>query len=115
MYIEYKQGDKYEKIVLSQQGYDSRIIPYQRGDIVDAKGTILATSLDVYNVIFDCSVLEKQKKKIVNGTISAILSCFPDLKEDDLRRILNENPKSQYNILLRKLPDTAICGIRSRQ
>ena len=104
MYIEYKQGDKYEKIVLSQQGYDSRIIPYQRGDIVDAKGTILATSLDVYNVIFDCSVLEKQKKKIVNGTISAILSCFPDLKEDDLRRILNENPKSQYNILLRKLP-----------
>ena len=32
MYIEYKQGDKYEKIVLSQQGYDSRIIPYQRGD-----------------------------------------------------------------------------------
>lgn len=57
MYIEYTSGDKYEKIVLSQQEYDSRIIPYQRGDIVDTKGTILATSVDVYNVILDCKVL----------------------------------------------------------
>ena len=62
MYIEYSQGEKYEKIVLSQQGYDSRIIPYQRGDIVDAKVNVLATSLDVYNVIFYCTVLSKQKK-----------------------------------------------------
>ena len=35
MYIEYTSGDKYEKIVLSQQEYDSQTIPYQRGDIVD--------------------------------------------------------------------------------
>ena len=38
MYIEYTSGDKYEKIVLSQQEYDSQTIPYQRGDIVDSKG-----------------------------------------------------------------------------
>ena len=38
MYIEYTSGEKYEKIVLAQQGYDSQTIPYQRGDIVDAKG-----------------------------------------------------------------------------
>ena len=38
MYIEYTSGEKYEKIVLSQQEYDSKVIPYQRGDIVDAKG-----------------------------------------------------------------------------
>ncbi len=38
MYIEYTSGEKkYEKIVLAQQGYDSQTIPYQRGDIVDAK------------------------------------------------------------------------------
>ena len=36
MYIEYTSGEKYEKIVLSQQEYDSKVIPYQRGDIVDA-------------------------------------------------------------------------------
>ena len=53
MYIEVKSGEKYEKIVLSQQEYDSTILPYQRGDIVDAKGSVLATSTDVYNVILD--------------------------------------------------------------
>ena len=48
MYIEYTSGEKYEKIVLSQQEYDSKVIPYQRGDIVDAKGTVMATSIAVY-------------------------------------------------------------------
>ena len=36
MYIEYTSGDKYEKKVLSMQSYDSKTIPYQRGDIVDS-------------------------------------------------------------------------------
>ena len=92
MYIEYSQGEKYEKIVLSQQGYDSRIIPYQRGDIVDAKGTVLATSLDVYNVIFDCTVLSKQKKEIIDGTISAMTACFPELKAEELYQKVKEEP-----------------------
>ena len=47
MYIEYTSGERYEKIVLSQQEYDSQTIPYQRGDIVDSKGTVLATSIAV--------------------------------------------------------------------
>lgn len=61
MYIEYTSGDKYEKIVLSQQEYDSQTIPYQRGDIVDSKGTVLATSIAVYNVILDCSVMTSKR------------------------------------------------------
>ena len=36
--------EDYSKIVLSQQSYDSRVIPYRRGDIVDRNGTYLATS-----------------------------------------------------------------------
>ena len=64
MYIEYTSGEKYEKIVLAQQGYDSQTIPYQRGDIVDAKGTVLATSIAVYNVILDCSVLNDDEKYV---------------------------------------------------
>ena len=47
MYIQYAKGATYEKIVLSQQAYDSETIPYRRGDILDAKGTILATSTEV--------------------------------------------------------------------
>lgn len=104
MYIEYSQGDKYEKIVLSQQGFDSRIIPYQRGDIVDTKGTVLATSLDVYNVIFDCTVLSKQEQKVIDGTISAMTACFPDLKAEELYQKVKEEPENPYTILLRKLP-----------
>ena len=56
-YIELKSGDKYAKIVLNQQEYSSKTIPFRRGDIVDRKGTVLATSTDVYNVILDCYVL----------------------------------------------------------
>ena len=56
-YIGYSSGDKYEKIVLSQLDYDSRTIPFRRGDITDSKGTLLATSVDVYNLVLDCVVL----------------------------------------------------------
>ena len=33
------------------QSYDSKTIPYQRGEIIDRSGTVLATSVAVYNVI----------------------------------------------------------------
>ncbi len=104
MYIEYESGDRYEKIVLSQQGYDSRSIPYQRGDIVDAKGTVLATSLDVYNVIFDCNVLNQKEQEEIDATVEAIAACFEDVDADDLYQRLKEHPKSQYETLLKKLP-----------
>ena len=39
-----KNEDKYTQIVLAQQSYDSRVIPYRRGDIVDRNGTYLATT-----------------------------------------------------------------------
>lgn len=104
MYIEYTSGDKYEKIVLAQQVYDSKTIPYQRGDIIDTKGTVLATNIDVYNVIFDCKVLNKKKQKEIDGTISAIVTCFPELKEADLYQKLKDNPEGQYVTLLKKVP-----------
>ncbi len=102
MYIEYTSGEKYEKIVLSQQEYNSRTIPYQRGDIVDTKGTVLATSVDVYNVILDCKVLN-QKEKDKNDTIDALVSCFPDLNKDDILKELEEHPASQYTVLAKRL------------
>lgn len=83
MYIEYTSGEKYEKIVLSQQEYDSKVIPYQRGDIVDAKGTVMATSIAVYNVILDCSVLTSDEDYVA-PTIQALVQCFPDLSSDEL-------------------------------
>ena len=61
-YINATSGEQYERIVLSQnqQQYESRMIPFKRGDIVDRNGTILATSERVYNVILDCHVVNTQ-------------------------------------------------------
>ena len=102
MYIEHTSGKKYEKKVLSQQKYDSTVIPYQRGNITDCKGTILATSVDVYNVILDCKVLNSDSADI-DPTIDALITCFPQLNEIDLRNLITDKPKSQYNVLAKKL------------
>ncbi len=104
MYIKHTSGKKYEKIVLSQQGYDSTLIPYQRGSITDSRGTILATSVDVYNVILDCKVLNSDKEN-VEPTVAALMQCFPDtLEEGTIRELIAKSPDSQYNVLTRRLP-----------
>lgn len=58
-FINLNDGKNYERTVLkqTQQQYESRIIPFKRGDIRDRNGTILATSDKVYNLILDCKVV----------------------------------------------------------
>lgn len=107
MYIEYTSGEKYEKIVLSQQEYDSQIIPYQRGDIVDSKGTVLATSTVVYNVILDCYVMTSDEEYI-GPTIEALVQCFPELTSEQLYGYVRDNPDSRYIVLQKKLSYDAI-------
>ncbi len=111
MYINYTSGEKYEKKVLSMQSYDSKTIPYQRGDIIDCNGTVLATSVAVYNVILDCSVLTSESKvdgemvqKYLEPTLDALLDCFPELERETLEKYATERPDSKYIILLKKLP-----------
>lgn len=111
MYINYTSGEKYEKKVLSMQSYDSKTIPYQRGDIIDCNGTVLATSVAVYNVILDCSVLTSESKvdgemvqKYLEPTLDALLDCFPELERETLEEYTTERPDSKYIILLKKLP-----------
>ena len=103
MYIENTSGEKYKKIVLSQQQYNSTTIPYKRGDIIDAKGTVLATSIDVYNVILDCKVLNSDlNKEKVDPTILHLTECFPEITAEQVRDALANNPRSQYTVLLKK-------------
>lgn len=102
MYIEYTSGAKYEKIVLAQQDYSSTIIPYQRGDIIDAKGTVLATSVDVYNVILDCKVLNANDDKI-DSTIRIVTDCFPEINGEDMRKALSDTPENPYVKLAKKV------------
>ncbi len=102
MYIEYTSGDKYEKIVLAQQQYDSSVIPYKRGDILDSNGTVLATSVDVYNVILDCKVLNANEDKI-ESTIAALEKYIPEVDTEEVRTLLEEKPESQYQVLVKQI------------
>ena len=107
LYIQYTSGEKYEKMVLSLQSYDSSTIPYQRGDIVDSTGTVLATSVAVYNVILDCSVMTSDEDYIA-PTITALVECFPDLDSNTLYSYATDRADSQYIVLEKKLPYSEI-------
>lgn len=98
--INVNNGDKYEQIVLAQQDYDSKIIPYKRGDILDANGTILATSEKVYNLILEPkNILEKDEYK--TATTAALKKHF-DITDDELNKLLSDET-SYYEIALKGL------------
>ena len=60
--IQRDNGRTYTMQVLSQQEYNNKSLPYKRGRITDAKGTVLADSQLVYNVIIDASqIMEKDE------------------------------------------------------
>ena len=107
MFIEYTSGDAYTKKVLSLQSYDSKTIPFQRGNIVDSNGTVLATSVVVYNVVLDCSVMTS-KKEYITPTIDALTQCFPDLDRATLEDYANNSKDNKYIVLLKKLSYDAI-------
>ena len=96
-YINAAKGDKYTKVVLDQQQYGSRIIPFKRGDIVDRNGTKLATSKRVYNVILDAKVMTSNEK-YVEPTIDVLVDCF-ELDEKEVEDLVEKNPSSRYLVL----------------
>ena len=62
-------GNEYAKQVLSQQSYDSRSIPYRRGEIRDRNGITLASSERVYNLILDCMAVNQDRDHYVQPTL----------------------------------------------
>ncbi len=104
VYIDQVKGEEYEKQVLSQQVYGNQIIPYQRGEILDTKGTILASSIDVYNLVLDCKLIHDETK-YVEPTVAALIECFSDVvTEEEVRTALAEQPDSRYCVLEKGLP-----------
>lgn len=96
-YINAASGDKYTKLVLDQQQYGSRTIPFKRGDIVDRNGTKIATSERIYNVILDMKVM-LSKEEYIEPTIQVLEECF-GIAEEDVRTLMDKNPTGRYNIL----------------
>ena len=96
-YINASNGEKYTKVVLDQQQYNNRTIPFKRGDIVDRNGTKIATSERVYNVILDVKVMLSDDE-YVEPTIKALKDCF-EIEEEDIRKLIEDSPNSRYSIL----------------
>lgn len=90
-------SEQYNKIVLSQrqQEYDSRIIPYKRGNIVDRNGTCLATSEKVYNLILDPAQIMSDEENYLEPTIQALVTSF-GYDASELRSLIQERKKSAY-------------------
>ncbi|HIZ81722.1 MAG TPA: peptidoglycan glycosyltransferase [Candidatus Mediterraneibacter pullistercoris] len=96
-WINVTRGSSYTKVVLDQQNYDSRVIAYKRGDIVDRNGTKMATSERVYNVILDVAVMT-DKEEYIEPTKAVLSECF-GIKESVVDELIETKPDSQYEIL----------------
>jgi len=108
VHINRDTGNKYKKQVLSQQSYDSTILPYKRGTIEDRNGSIFAYSERVYNVIVDSKLMHTDEGAHLEPTIRALKACFPELDETELREYLDENPTAQYKKILRKIENDRV-------
>ena len=90
------KNEDYTQVVLSHQDYDSRTIPYRRGDIVDRNGSYLATSEKVYTLILDPKQMyEDEKKECVEPTIALLTELF-GFDAEDLRSTITGKKDSSY-------------------
>ncbi len=95
------KGNDYKKQVLSQLEYDSVTIPFKRGEILDANGTVLAISNKVYNVILDTKVLMDDETNL-EPTLNALRTVF-GVDTGEVREYIMTHPNSSYYVLARRL------------
>lgn len=77
------------KTGLSQQKYDSVTLPFRRGDIVDTKGTKLAVSEKVYNLVIDSYVM-LSRETYLEPTMEA-LSAIPGSGYDGSETVCDQS------------------------
>ena len=103
----------YQKQVLSQQQYTSTTIPFRRGNILDVKGTRLATSEKVYNLVIDAKVMN-YRSQYLEPTLKALGDNF-DLDMTAIRAHVTTNKKSSWYVPLRQLTYEEISGFQEAQ
>lgn len=100
--IQRDNGRSYSMQVLSQQAYDNKTLPYKRGRITDSKGTVLADSQLVYNVIIDARQILEKEEEYLEPSLEAAAKLGID--KEKLRTHIKDNPGSQYYIARKNLP-----------
>jgi stage V sporulation protein D (sporulation-specific penicillin-binding protein) len=87
--------EDFNQIVLSQQQYDSRIIPFKRGDILDRNGTYLAASEKVYNLILDPKQIMTNPDAYLEPSVTALTECF-GYDRNEIMNLIQEKKDKQY-------------------
>ena len=103
--INKEDGDSYKKQVLSQQEYDSKVLPFKRGDIEDRNGSKLAYSEKRYNLIVDAKLMNSEDGKYLEPTLAALKKYFGNSVDTEaIRKYVSENPDSKYKKFAKELP-----------
>ncbi len=108
LYINSTKGEDYTVQVLDQQNISNLIVPFQRGDILDRNGVVLAKSIKVYNLIIDPKVI-LSKSDYLEPTVEALVECF-GYDAGELRKIINDNSTRSYYVYAKKLSYEEIKG-----
>ncbi len=113
MKISKEDGDKYKKQVLSQQEYDSIALPAKRGDIVDRKGTKIAVSEKVYNIVIDTKAMMAEEGKYLETSLRTLFQTGAKFEytEEEIRNYISQNPNSQYRVVAKKQPYDTVSSL----
>lgn len=105
IYISVAKGQEYQEEVLDQKSYDSLDIPFERGDIVDRNGNVLATSEKVYNLILEPkNILRTEAGK--KATRAALIKYF-NMEESKFDECM-QNTDSFYSVAMKGLAYTDV-------
>lgn len=98
--INVSNGKKYEQRVLNQKNYDSLVVPFKRGDILDTNGTVLASSNKVYNLVIEPKNIIKDEEN-EQATVKALNDYFGITAEEMSEYLQDKN--SLYKVVRKKL------------
>lgn len=102
IFLNKTKGEKYSLNILGQQNYQTTILPYQRGDIKDRNGNVLATSVMVYNLILDGAVINDKDHDYLEPTVNALVK-YLGVDEEDVKAEIKKNSDSRYIVYKRNL------------
>lgn len=100
--IQKTKGTLYNKRILDQQQYNSREIPYRRGDILDRNNSLLATSEKVYNLIIDPYQINSGYDNYLESTVSLLNEVF-GYDENEIKKLIADRSDSQYIVYEKKI------------
>ena len=95
VFLNVVRGAEYKEKTMSGFNYESKAIPYRRGDIYDVNGTLMATSKLVYDIILEPkNILEFDFKAETTRNALKEYFGFTDAQLDNLL----EDPESYYEV-----------------